>query len=198
MKINCLGVIKWWLFIKLNTEKIMRTFFLMLFTLLSLIDEANQKTVNEIYLTTWANGIEIDSTQFLILENIACQNPLNGGSAVYGARTMIGLDYQCANGANRSALISEEENLLEFDVNAIRLFPNPNNGLMTIEYENFSNENAQMFIYDLNGKEIKNISLPNELDKIDLNFSDISEGMYYYSLYLNGNFLQSDKLIIIR
>src|SRR3990172_9798976 len=54
--------------------------------------ELNRKEVNRIYLLTWANGIEAfnpaDSASLL---NIAYQDAVTGGDAVYSARTMLRL-----------------------------------------------------------------------------------------------------------
>jgi hypothetical protein len=55
--------------------------------------EQNEQAVNGIYLNTWAKGIfTFDSVQTVVLENIAVQCPLTGGSAVFrttGAAAVI-------------------------------------------------------------------------------------------------------------
>ncbi len=70
--------------------------------LLYVIDEANQKIVNTIYLnelaynTDTTRAIEYwykyDSTEISQLENVAYQNPVLGGDAVFMARIMLFMD----------------------------------------------------------------------------------------------------------
>ncbi len=157
---------------------------------------APKKTLNEIYLNTWALSIEIDTNQFFILENIACQNPMEGGSAVYGARIMIGLNYECSNGANRSQWVEEEMTGLT-EENYFSIYPNPSNGLFAIVNNYDELENGKIQILDITGKVIAEFIL-NSIDETLIDISSLSEGLYNYLVYSNEELIHSDKLIILK
>jgi hypothetical protein len=89
--------------------------------------ESNEKTVNDIYLQTFAVALEPSPAQIALLEGIANQCPLVGGAAVYRARALIGQanydDYMLCRQAlpresNQSATDKTAKNTLE-------IYPNP-------------------------------------------------------------------------
>lgn len=163
----------------------------------NIVAEDNQKVLNEIYLSTWAQGLEIDSTQFYILEAIACQSPLEGGSAVYGARTMIGLDYECANGENRTMTIVDESLFEEEILDEFSIYPNPTSGRFTINNNSSELVNGKVQILDITGKIVAEYKL-NNTNETQINITDLSDGIYHYLIYSNGTSVYANKLVISR
>ncbi len=87
--------------------------------------ETNEKTVNDIYLNSFAVGEDLDSTEIAILSGVANQCPLEGGAAVHRARALIGAanydDYQiCLTAVNRN-----EENTTQREIIEFSIVPNP-------------------------------------------------------------------------
>jgi photosystem II stability/assembly factor-like uncharacterized protein len=67
-------------------------------------------------------------------------------------------------------------------------FPNPFNPLTSIQFQISVNSNVKLIVYDILGKEI--ITLINEKEspgtyKISFNGSDLSSGVYFYTLFIS-------------
>jgi len=55
--------------------------------------EVNKKQTNEIYLNTWAQGrFEFTPQEYDALYAIAMQRPVLGGTGVYSAMVMLGIE----------------------------------------------------------------------------------------------------------
>lgn len=77
-------------------------------------------------------------------------------------------------------------------------YPNPFNESTTIKINLSENVNsAQLCIYDLNGKQIKNypVQQRNDVD-IVINGSELQPGMYLYSLVADKKFIDTKTLIL--
>ena len=73
--------------------------------------------------------------------------------------------------------------------------PNPANNLTGIKYSAGSN-GARIVVYNLLGKEVKEIKLTEKQGAIIITTSDLGQGVYYYSLFANGKMLATKKLVI--
>ena len=76
-----------------------------------------------------------------------------------------------------------------FDANAIKFYPNPTNGMITISLP----EMAKVSITDLSGKLISTSIL--EAGDSTLNLSDLSSGIYLIN-FIGDNFAKTDKIIL--
>jgi hypothetical protein len=76
------------------------------------------------------------------------------------------------------------------------LFPNPNNGNIQLNYT--LEENAVISLFDCTGKNIKNINLLPGNNLINLNLTEISNGVYYYNVVSNQGKIVSNKFIVIK
>ncbi len=79
-----------------------------------------------------------------------------------------------------------------------KLFPNPNNGNMTLEYHIDNTKNGTMNIYDLTGKLISSQNLNSSNTSTIIDATNLDAGAYYYEIKLDGTKIKSDKLIIIK
>ncbi|MBL0329049.1 MAG: T9SS type A sorting domain-containing protein [Bacteroidetes bacterium] len=79
-----------------------------------------------------------------------------------------------------------------------KLFPNPNNGNMSFEYQLKANDNAEMQIYDITGKLIKSYQLNSIATQTNIDTELLNCGIYFYTIILNNQLVQSDKLVIIK
>ncbi len=160
--------------------------------------ETNEEIFNEIYLATWANDIfDFDTTFENALEEIAYQNPIYGGMAVYGARVMLNLDitdyYEEPELRLRS--IKNTNQNLNPNYNG-QIVPNPNTGSMKYIW-NFSPQTKGLFkIYDLVGNLVKTIVLNPNQKEVDINLSDFSEGIYLYKANIDDSIHDTGKIIL--
>jgi hypothetical protein len=160
--------------------------------LIQTIAEENTKQVNAIYLETWAIDInEFDSLQYETLYNIANENAATGGNATYAARVMLGLDVEDnAIQSNRfsNQTVADESN------NEISIFPNPVANTATIVIGGVENEAIATELKDVLGKIVLPFKKLNATGTIE--FGKIPNGIYFLAVYLNGNYLSTNKLIV--
>ena len=77
------------------------------------------------------------------------------------------------------------------------VYPNPASNFATFNYSFSANMNhANIVVADLLGKEILSIPLSNNEGKATINTKNIANGIYIYSLQLNGRNVNTKKLII--
>ncbi len=75
--------------------------------------------------------------------------------------------------------------------------PNPFQGVTLIDYTIPSDmSNAQLIIYDLNGKALANFDLAPGDGQVRINATDLSNGVYFYAIENNGQSLARQKMIV--
>jgi hypothetical protein len=156
----------------------------------------NRHLLNKIYLSTFAEGIYyFDSLQEQSLTELAYLDPGVDGDAVYSARAMLRIEpdvVETRNMESNSSIIQASKPV-SFDYN---LFPNPNNGTMTLEYNLNENEEGLLTIYSLIGELINTYPIRNNSKSILINESGLANGMYFYQIVINNQKAASGKLII--
>ena len=80
------------------------------------------------------------------------------------------------------------------DIKYITIFPNPAKNYIRISFENNSNSDCIINIYDIHGKLIKSRKL--ELNMTEINTTDLEPGTYFLKIIDNGNIIKYDKLIV--
>lgn len=69
----------------------------------------------------------------------------------------------------------------EFDIEGLVVYPNPSNGLFTLQNKtNIALSNAT--VYDINGRHIKTLNLVNMSDSATIDISSVASGMYFISI----------------
>lgn len=75
--------------------------------------------------------------------------------------------------------------------------PNPFNEQTTIRFKLSDNaQNASICIFDMQGKMLKNIAVSLGMDNVTINSSELGKGMFLYSLLINGQEIDTKKMII--
>ncbi len=170
------------------------------------IYESNLKSIDSIYLKTLPYGnFGYDSSQIATLYSIALQCPYNGGEAVFDARAMLKLindttDYDdsilCATEdlavAKRRAPTSVDTNY------SFNLFPNPANSTINLSYNLGVMNSAQLFLYDMLGREFLVINLDNKNNFVTIDISKMSPGLYYARVTTNTKNIFGSKFLVIR
>ena len=166
--------------------------------------EENQKTVNSIYLsevayisdTAHLERYQYDSTEISVLEDIAYQNPMSGGDAVFMARIMLFIDIRNIEMTNRYLSIKNNTPLEK--IKDYKLYPNPNDGNMILEYSIEGNKTSLFSIYDMTGRLVKQQSLSSENKTTVINAVELSGGAYYFVIKVGDEKVKADKLIIVK
>lgn len=76
-------------------------------------------------------------------------------------------------------------------------YPNPFDEGTTIKFRLSSNVNsAAIYLYDLQGNQIKSYSISNANESLEIKASELKPGMYIYSLIANGNLIDTKTMIL--
>ncbi len=165
--------------------------------------ELNHQMVNDIYAELMT-GDSSTISQRTTLAAIAEQCPLTGGNAVYRARTLLSLiedevlfyEDSC-NVASASRIASPYTSSEPAAVQTnFELYPNPNNGVMTLNYVVEEGQTASFALFDMTGRAVTQFRLPSTQQTLTLDQTALSAGMYYYAYYVNGALMKSEKVII--
>lgn len=93
---------------------------------------------------------------------------------------------------------SEESPIVIEHKRSFTLFPNPNNGSMTMIYDLGKDTNASMNLYDVTGKLINTYDLQNTNGAIEINEDQLHNGIYFYSILVKEKVIKNNKIVIIR
>ncbi len=78
------------------------------------------------------------------------------------------------------------------------LFPNPNNGNMTLDYKLDQGQTGNLTIYDITGKLVSNHKFNSAATSMVIDESNLNAGAYFYEIKVNDSKIKSDKLIIVK
>jgi hypothetical protein len=146
------------------------------------------KVVETIWNNSQLNFSPIQSTDSLILIDIACLDPLINGSGVYQARAILDWDGFCKHNDNKSAQVFNNENEVSFSSSTI--YPNPSNG----EFKIKSSEMIKsIIIYDLKGVKLVEYKAYNSSEIIN---SNLKTGVYLIKVHLENDRIETHKISI--
>lgn len=87
----------------------------------------------------------------------------------------------------------EENSVVEAFSNA---YPMPANSVVNIDYSFSSSVNAMIAVYNMMGQEVMRSDVSGMSGKATLNVGDLTDGVYFYSLVVNGVVERSNKLVV--
>jgi hypothetical protein len=79
----------------------------------------------------------------------------------------------------------------------VNLYPNPNNGLMELNYDLGNSQDAKMNLYDITGKLISSYKLNNK-GTLQMNEQNLNNGIYFYHILVGEKTIKTDKIVIIK
>ncbi len=147
------------------------------------IVNANQWVVDKTILTNWGLADNLWNVNF-VSTNVAFLSGYNG--------TVYKVDVLTGTGTGNEQLIS--------DYSLSQNYPNPFNPVTTIEFSIPKNEFVNLKVYNILGKEIKNLVSGNlQAGKYTVNFdaANLPSGMYFYKL-TSGTFSSVKKMTLIK
>ena len=166
--------------------------------------EENKKGLNDILLNTTIKGIAIDSAKQEQLKEIALQNAIKGGEAVYIARGVLGIIIIDTIATNDTLLLQDTSipqkkltNIKEQNAEQnINIYPNPSNGEIIIDIQDSRFTKGTLEIYNTIGKNVATILINNKYQQI--NIKHLEEGIYLYKLSDKLTTLKEGKILIIK
>lgn len=76
-------------------------------------------------------------------------------------------------------------------------YPMPANNVVNFDYSlNSSANTAMVAVYNMMGQEVLRSDISGMSGKLSLNVSDLTDGIYFYSLIVNGKTEKSSKLVV--
>lgn len=168
------------------------------------IFEENRKTINDIYLNTIAVGVfQYDAQQLALLNSIASQCPLSSGNAVFMARGLLkrvqNINFNdkelCQEKAKEKNSFSSK--IKVDDSHAITVFPNPSTGQLNFELNKAYDDDLNLTIYSLTGKQVRNLILPSGRKSYNFDLSSVQSGIYFYESIVNGEKM-TGKIILVK
>ncbi len=87
----------------------------------------------------------------------------------------------------------EENSIVESFSNA---YPSPANSTVYFDYSFTTNASAAIAIYNMMGQEVLRNDISGISGKASVNVSDLTDGVYFYSLIVNGVAEKSSKLVV--
>jgi hypothetical protein len=147
--------------------------------------ELNQQEYNQVFLDMVVNGqMGPDSLQRVTLLAIAVQCPYEGGDAVYQARALLG------DGAvydDSTACDTTGQQFLKRPVSTMQLLefkvaPNPGNGYTFIELDKRTEEDGEVVLATIMGRQIHQQHFSKGDNTILLFLEDVPSGTYYVTV----------------
>ncbi len=172
--------------------------------------EQNQQIINDLILRKLIMPkyvyTDVDKK---VVSSIANQCPISGGDGVYQARVLLmtienNVIEFVDNCNEKSSIRSEPQvNITSSYLQTItssnyKLYPNPNNGNMLLDYTINQGDTGIIKIYDLAGKLICSYPLNANNNQLQINNADLNNGIYIYHITVNNTIVKSDKLVIIK
>jgi len=168
--------------------------------------EANLQTAAEGYLNFIINDT-LTSTQLSTIRTLANKCPSWDGDAVYQARALMAIydsagtvySDSCSSGGHHPGKRESDATPISIIQNAtFNLYPNPNNGGFTLQYQLQQGESGVFTMYDMLGKKVAAYPLDSKEEKMNINESSLGNGVYLYGITVNGSIVKEDKVVIIK
>ena len=150
----------------------------------------------------------LNASDIIQLNTIAALCPYTDGTVVWQARAFAKLFNDTLEFENICEAISplgsstnssrvgfnKNEYLNTTTAISSKLIPNPNDGNFTLLMDK-EVQDLSLIVYDVTGKEVCSNSTSNT-NNIQLNCTDLKNGIYFVKVFSNSVYLQSHKLVI--
>lgn len=157
--------------------------------------EQTFKTVQDIYKRNWSvNQYDLSFADSSALYSIALSDPSIHGEAVFLARDMLRM--VVFNGNLISPRLAPGDKS-QADPGAIKVYPNPSVGIVSIEAEPGSLENGKFVLYDLTGRRVRTFYIEGTGIET-FNLGGLKPGVYLYLIHSDqGGNRKEGKLILM-
>ena len=139
-------------------------------------------------------SISFSQNGYILYCGEGCWDMQGGTSCFYGIRTDTNLLINTVGIAGQETEITNSYNLLQN-------YPNPFNPVTMIGFSVPKTSRIKIAIYDILGREVKilcNNNFNTGNHKIRLDMTEFVSGIYFYSLFDEGNLISTKKLVLIK
>ena len=167
-----------------------------------------EQTLKDVFGILYKNATdltEMNADSETRLREIAQFCPLDYGFGVYTARAaLIKLDTLPKNYVSECELVPSPEQMSEkraledegsFDFSA---YPNPANAAVTVNYKMEDGQRGRLQIVDVSGRAVRLIDLKSEESILELQITDVTEGLYILSIEVDGQTKLSERITVLR
>lgn len=163
--------------------------------------QTNEITMNKLTLKKILNeDYTYTETDLAEVKTIALQCPLQGGRPVYQARNLLMalernfLMFEDNCEGMESVEIISDDNEINYESDLIKLYPNPNSGTMTLEYN--LPEDAVMVLTDASGRLACSKKIPASQHTTIMDCTQMVNGIYLYKVTVNDQVVATGKVVI--
>ena len=157
----------------------------------------NEKTVNEIELNYWLDDFTLSGGDIDDLHDIASECPYSGGGAVFRARSLhdiITNEYvnwdSLANCSGLYRLKNPEQT-----TRRLLVYPNPSEGVFTMELLRNEDVPVMLEIYDVNGRKVRELKTNSNPAQVDA--SSLPQGIYTIKILLESGETLTGRAVIL-
>ncbi|MGZ3864765.1 MAG: T9SS type A sorting domain-containing protein, partial [Bacteroidia bacterium] len=166
--------------------------------------ESNWKTVDNIIIKMHSDSL--GQNDISSLKNVAVQCPQSGGNIVWKARAILNnyygftADYSgdcpeiTGNPLAKTAKVSSINNTEK--VQSVNLYPNPNNGNMTLDYT--IKEDSRLEITDISGNLVSIYNLPVTGTSLQIKNEGLQNGIYLYRVIGADGIIKTGKIVLMK
>ncbi|MGQ0828581.1 MAG: PKD domain-containing protein [Bacteroidota bacterium] len=105
----------------------------------------------------------------------------------------------CSDTCRACVIVDNTLNIREQEtINSFTFYPNPNNGIMQLNYTLKNEQKGVFVIYDLLGKKQVEYELQENTISISINETALRNGMYFYKIVVGDKIIKSEKIIILK
>jgi hypothetical protein len=161
----------------------------------------NYHFITEVYERLLAEEFDVLSENYNELLAVANQCPAAGGQSVYRARAMLALiNDSLAYNDNLSCLQSGIYREIVADNNNfnIEIIPNPASDLITVKVMNPKEGFCNLTIHNTLGAIVSSSIFNCEISEHFINVEKLTIGIYFVHVNFEGNYRNTQKLIIIK
>jgi hypothetical protein len=112
-------------------------------------------------------------------------------------QTVIIYEDNCDAEANASRKAKPKENGVA-NPTSFNLYPNPNNGIMQLDYNLGTYANAKFNLFDITGKLIQTKNIATNEGSLFINEQNLDNGIYFYTILVGEKNIKTDKVVIIK
>jgi hypothetical protein len=173
-------------------------------TVISTVERQNYVDYMNVLLSlanSTLNVKQMNTAQVTTMQQIVATNTLAGGKAEVAVQ--IATNQKTIHAiadihTSHSMFVPDQEDTPEQEITKAKLYPNPNNGTMSFEYELKDNDKGEFSIYDITGRKIADYELTTGNKTITVSETNLNNGIYFYTYKINGSVEQSEKIVIIK
>jgi Secretion system C-terminal sorting domain len=168
------------------------------------IIDYNERTVNSFCLEAiLENKSNFSDEELSEITHIAYQCPLTGGNAVYTARTIYLRKYPNTNfeWSELCNVLFKQQRKVEVTDTKLAVFPNPNTGSFTVNYDLPTTEKISkihLILTNSVGAIVEEKFANSKQEQVQWNIENIPNGIYFLSLKVDNRILQQQKIVIVK